>query len=78
MKEEVEILGCKVYRILLNQEKRQLEKYCEENNITYGIDESNLSDNYTRNKIRHEIIEKMSYEEKYQMKQMIDQLNQDN
>lgn len=77
MKEEVEILGCKVYRILLDQEKKQLEKYCEEYHIDYGIDESNLSDDYTRNKIRHEIIEKMSYSEKCKMKQTIDQLNQD-
>ncbi len=72
---QVELYGCNVYRVLLDVEKKTLIQYCEEHQIKYGIDESNLSDDYTRNKIRHEVIEKLSYEEKLKMKLEIQNLN---
>lgn len=44
-----------VWRPLLEYTKEEILKYCKENRIPYGIDESNLVDSYTRNKIRHKI-----------------------
>ena len=40
-------------RPLLNIDRELIENYCTENNISYVTDETNLSDNYSRNKIRH-------------------------
>jgi len=36
--------------------REQIEDYCHHNNISYVTDSTNLSDQYTRNKIRHQII----------------------
>ena len=58
------IQGMNVVRPLLNYTKKDLEIYCDENNIQYGIDETNFDLNYSRNKIRYEIIDKMTNEEK--------------
>ena len=57
----------KVIRPLLKYEKNDLIEYCNKNNIEYGIDESNYSDIYTRNKIRHSSVEKMSYQDKIKL-----------
>ena len=51
-------------RPLLQWEKRELEEYCQENGILYGIDESNLQDDYTRNQIRHTKVDYMTSKEK--------------
>lgn len=64
LKKEVIIKGVRVKRPLLKYFKEDLLKYCDNKRIEYGIDESNLSNDYTRNKIRHEIVEKMSRKEK--------------
>ena len=71
------INGVNVFRPLLNTEKKKLEKYCIENKIEYGIDESNLSDVYTRNRIRHENLDKMSSKEKKELYKQIKDLNRD-
>ena len=71
------IKGVLVYRPLLKYEKNDLVKYCETNNIEYGIDESNLLDIYTRNKIRHQVIEKMSIKDKRQLAKTIDLKNKE-
>ncbi|MEG0275360.1 MAG: tRNA lysidine(34) synthetase TilS [Longicatena sp.] len=71
-----EVMGCKVIRPLLAQTKADLEAYCEENGVAYGIDESNLSNHYTRNKIRHEMIEHMSIDEKIALAKQIDKENE--
>lgn len=44
-----------IYRPLLNEFKSDLEKYCQDNGITYAIDSSNASDIYERNRIRKEL-----------------------
>ena len=44
-----------VIRPLLNKRKIDLIKYCDNNNIKYGIDESNYSDLYQRNIIRKQL-----------------------
>lgn len=51
-----ELFGIKVIRPLLSLTKRQCHTYCLMHDIDFGIDESNLTDIYTRNKIRHHIL----------------------
>ena len=60
LKEEMLYHGILVKRPLLNYTKEDLVAYCQKNNIRYCIDCSNLSDMYERNRIRHEIVEKMN------------------
>ena len=67
-----------VYRPLLNTEKIELEKYCIKNAIEYGIDESNLSDTYTRNRIRHNTVEKMSSNDKKDLYREVLEINKEN
>ncbi len=45
----------KVLRPLIDTEKRCLEDYCLKNHVPYGIDETNLNDDYSRNRIRHKL-----------------------
>ena len=58
--EENEIFGVKILRPLLQYSKKFLQEYDDENKIPYSIDESNLTDYYSRNKIRHSIVEKLT------------------
>ncbi|MDO4465601.1 MAG: tRNA lysidine(34) synthetase TilS [Bacillota bacterium] len=67
--------GYEIYRPLLSYEKKELEQYCIENEIPYGIDESNLTNHYTRNQIRHSIIDTMSRKEKQEMVSKIEEEN---
>ena len=53
------IKKCTVIRPLLDCKKADLLKYCDENWVPYAIDSSNLSDNFLRNKIRHNVVAKM-------------------
>ncbi len=57
----------KVYRPLLEQSKESLISYCVDNSVPYAIDLSNHSDLYTRNRVRHHIVEKMSESQKNQV-----------
>ena len=59
LKRENTIEGVNVERPLLEFSKKELLDYCRENDVPYGIDESNLENGYERNRIRHEVIEKM-------------------
>ena len=61
---ETDILGIHVIRPLLSYTKRELLEYDIENKIPYSIDESNLTDHYSRNKVRHHVVEKMSEKER--------------
>ncbi|GMO13788.1 MAG: tRNA lysidine(34) synthetase TilS [Mycoplasmoidaceae bacterium] len=63
--------GLNIYRPLLNERKIDLQKYCDKQNIPYGIDESNLTDLYERNKIRKEI----SNMSKKQFESLVKQIN---
>lgn len=67
-----------VCRPLLGYTKDDLVKYCDGNNIQYGIDESNLTNQYTRNKIRHNRVEKLSLLEKKKIVKEIDEKNKKN
>lgn len=55
IKKETSISGMKVIRPLLDLCKEEIIKSCDKLKIPYAIDESNLSLDYTRNQIRHEI-----------------------
>jgi tRNA(Ile)-lysidine synthase len=50
----------KIIRPLLDYSKRQLLDYCLSNGVGYAIDESNLGDLYTRNRIRHQLLPTLS------------------
>ena len=56
--------GYQIIRPLLNFTKSELQQYCNDNGVSFGIDESNLTNHYTRNVIRHTQIEKMDRKEK--------------
>ena len=47
----------KIIRPLLDVSREEIEKYCKENGLSYIHDSTNFEKNYTRNKIRLEIIE---------------------
>jgi len=47
----------KIIRPLMCLERSEIEAFLQERNIHYCIDRTNLEDNYTRNKIRHHILE---------------------
>ena len=72
---ETIIQGMRVLRHLLNYTKKELEEYCLKNNIKFGVDETNFDLSYSRNKIRHEIVEKMTIEEKDRVIEEINALN---
>lgn len=46
----------KIIRPLLRCTRREIEKYCRENGVGYVTDSTNLSGQYTRNRIRQKII----------------------
>jgi len=64
IKEVIDFKGIQIVRPLLKFSKKQLAEYCRDNGVAFGIDESNLQDDYQRNRIRHQIIEKMTLAEK--------------
>ena len=45
-----------IVRPLLCFSRKEIEKYLEENQLNYCIDKTNLTDDYTRNKIRNHIL----------------------
>ncbi len=46
----------KIIRPLLSFKRSEIEEYCAINNLEFVVDETNASDLYERNQIRHEII----------------------
>lgn len=44
-----------IIRPLLNISRQEVEQYCKDNGVIYRTDSSNLSDDYSRNKIRHNV-----------------------
>ena len=76
--EKTTIFGVDVIRPLLSYSKQDLLDYDKENNVPFSIDVSNLSDAYERNKIRHDVVEKMSRQEKDSILHRIEELNSNN
>ena len=60
LKEEIVYHGIRVKRPLLKYTKAQLQDYCDQHGIRYYIDATNASDEYTRNRIRHQYVEPMT------------------
>ena len=48
-----------IIRPLILCSRKDIENYCEKNGISFVTDSSNLTDDYTRNRIRHKIIPEM-------------------
>ena len=51
-----------IIRPLLNISKEDILKYLDENKIEYAIDKTNLGNDYTRNKIRNDLLKKIETE----------------
>lgn len=68
-------LGLQIERPLLNFQKVELIAYCDEHGVPYEHDESNASNDYERNKIRHSVVENMSIIDKRELKNKIDAKN---
>lgn len=64
LKSEHNYKGVKIIRPLLGYKKADLQNYCDENDVPYGIDLSNFDTSYKRNKIRKEIVKNMGEEER--------------
>ena len=75
LKKESTYKGIKVLRPLLAYRKDDLLEYCKKNNVPYFIDSSNLKDDYSRNKIRHEIVSKLS---DTQIEEILSEIEKDN
>ena len=73
--EKTTIFGVDIIRPLLSFGKQDLLLYDNEKNVPYSIDVSNLSDDYQRNKIRHNIVEKMTKKERDDILKKIRSLN---
>lgn len=58
----IKFVNGKIIRPLLNIEKKDIVKYLDENNIEYNVDKTNLKNDYTRNKIRNDLIKKIEDE----------------
>lgn len=51
-----------IIRPVLNISKQDIIKYLKKNNIEYALDKTNLENDYTRNKIRNDLIKKIEVE----------------
>lgn len=77
VKEEVFIKGVLVKRVLLGYTKKDLLDYCRDNKLTYFDDESNFTDDYERNRIRHAIVDSLSLEDKKKLLEEINSVNRE-
>ncbi|MCD8195146.1 MAG: tRNA lysidine(34) synthetase TilS [Coprobacillus sp.] len=75
LKDITDYQGMKVIRPILKTTKKELIKICEDNHVPYSNDKTNESDLYERNKIRHNVIEKMSAQE---IKDLTKEINNQN
>ena len=69
------VAGVRVVRPLMNRTKQQLQDYCDHHHIAYGIDESNLSDDYSRNRCRHHVLADYTEDEKRKLANKIKRRN---
>jgi tRNA(Ile)-lysidine synthetase-like protein len=72
---EGKMLGIRIVRPLLEMSKNELIKLCNDEDILFGIDESNVKPDYLRNRIRLEL-QNQSDEEKSRMLVEIKQKNE--
>ena len=75
IKENPIIFDIRIIRPLLNYTKQELLMFCSLNGVEYSIDKTNLEDVFLRNKIRHQVVSKMSKEER---KQILEEMAKEN
>ena len=75
IKENPIIFDIRIIRPLLGFTKQELLMFCSLNGVEYSIDKTNLENVFLRNQIRHQIVEKMSKEER---KQILDEMAEEN
>lgn len=75
LKKDSSLYGMIISRPLLNVKRSTILRYLKIKKITYGIDESNLTNDYRRNQLRHEIVEKMDDEKRNEILSEIASLN---
>ncbi|MCR5505834.1 MAG: tRNA lysidine(34) synthetase TilS [Bacilli bacterium] len=70
-----DLYGMHVIRPLLSYKKSDLLDFCREKQVPYALDYTNFLDIYARNKIRHQVIEKMNEEERNDLLKEIEDKN---
>lgn len=76
LKEVRSTFGMTVIRPLLHLSKNDIYAYLSQNKVPYSVDQTNLENVFSRNKIRHEIVEKMSANERAEIIKNIEVLNE--
>lgn len=76
IKEKSRYGSINIVRPLLKYSKQALINYCDLYEVAYGIDESNLESNYTRNYIRNNELANLSEADKESLLEEINQRNQ--
>ena len=71
------IKGMEVVRPLLDYSKAELQEYCDKNSVPYAVDKTNFDVSILRNKIRHEIVERMTAQERVDILKEIDDRNRE-
>ena len=65
-----------IIRPLLGYRKEELLIYCRMFAVPYAIDKTNLEDHFLRNQIRHQVVEKMSADERKEILKEIEKENE--
>ena len=65
-----------IIRPLLKYRKGELMMYCKMFNVPYAIDKTNLEDHFLRNQIRHQVVEKLTNDERKKILAEIDEENE--
>ncbi|HZJ89255.1 MAG TPA: tRNA lysidine(34) synthetase TilS [Bacilli bacterium] len=77
IRQEASYQGIKVIRPLLSFTKEEIMKFVKENDIPHEIDQTNLELNYLRNKIRHNIVNQLTKDERTKLLQELKEKNAD-
>ena len=64
-----------IIRPLLKYRKEELLIYCRMFNVPFAIDKTNLEDNFLRNQIRHQVVEKYNSQER---KKILEEIEEEN
>ena len=75
IKEISEINGATIIRPILKYTKQELMDYCHDHKVPFAIDSSNFDERYLRNNIRHNIVKKMTPEQREEILKEIDEKN---
>lgn len=76
LKKETMHNGLRIVRPLLAMDKKQCYAYCFENDVLFGEDESNFSNDYLRNRLRKEVVDSWDEAKRNRVLKEIEQLNE--